>query len=163
MSKGSIVPARLRVIPGTASAGRPVGLPAGEQIKHAASFPKQSAPSQAASRPAPPLQQKEQVVRDKTALPGPRSGQPWSHGPGVLQPKTAAAQQIKQRPTAPPVYRPQPVPKVLQAKKANMRAAVLPSSGHKIPVTPAVYKPHAAAQVLQRLKNLFERYLRFVS
>ncbi|MDQ1593125.1 MAG: hypothetical protein QOG71_3752 [Pyrinomonadaceae bacterium] len=45
-----------------------------------------------------------------------RAGQPHNR-PGVAQPKMATAAQMN-KPTAPPVYRPQPVPRVLQTKMA---------------------------------------------
>ena len=44
---------------------------------------------------------------------------PTKKVPGAVQRKTAPAPQAKLQPQAPPVYRPQPVPRVLQAKRAN--------------------------------------------
>ncbi len=91
--------------------------------------------------------------------PSPRPPQGPSHhspnaprGPRVLQPKAAAplrpkaaAQQA--RPTAPPVYRPQPTPKVLQRKSA----AVTPpaNAAQRTPAAPPVYRPQAPPRVLQ--------------
>lgn len=56
----------------------------------------------------------------------------------------------KRLPVAPPVYRPQPVPKVLQRKVATAppsNASVLPQ--RKPPVAPPVYRPQSPPKVLQ--------------
>jgi len=67
-------------------------------------------------------------------------------GPNVLQPK-AAAPQVRQTPTAPPVYRPQPAPRVLQAKMpATHHPAKQPQ---RAPAAPPVYRPQPAPKVLQ--------------
>lgn len=60
-----------------------------------------------------------------------------SSRPGVLQPK-AAATQVKKTPTAPPAYRPQPTPKVLQTK---MSAVQNPPAARNTPAAPPVYRP----------------------
>ena len=85
-----------------------------------------------------------------------RGSNPFSHGngaqphkPAVLQPRVTTASQMKQPPAAPPVYRPQPVPKVLQAKNAvsqQPRAASTPRQ----PIAPPVYRPQPTPQVLQQ-------------
>ena len=56
-------------------------------------------------------------------------GQPPTrlHGPGILQPKVVAAPQAKQPPAAPPVYRPQLTPLVLQRKMALQPSAAAPT------------------------------------
>ncbi len=64
----------------------------------------------------------------------------------------------KRLPVAPPVYRPQPVPKVLQRKIATAppsNASVLPQ--RKPPVAPPVYRPQAPPKVLQAKSNLPQR------
>lgn len=72
---------------------------------------------------------------------------------GVTQPKVAPNQHDSRRalPAAPPVYRPQPTPKVLQAK-ANIHRP--PNAGTQRsptrPVAPAVYRPQPFPKVLQR-------------
>jgi hypothetical protein len=51
-------------------------------------------------------------------------------------------------PAAPPVYRPQPVPKVLQRKEATVQSP--PAVGPKhTPAAPPVYRPQPAPKVLQ--------------
>lgn len=67
--------------------------------------------------------------------------------PKVLQPK-ATAPQLKKVAAAPPVYRPHPVPKVLQRKVA----AVPPPANtarRTPPAAPPVYRPQPAPRVLQ--------------
>ncbi len=51
-------------------------------------------------------------------------------------------------PAAPPAYRPQPVPKVLQTKKPV--APVSGSQSHRAPAAPPVYRPQPVPKVLQR-------------
>ena len=60
--------------------------------------------------------------------------------PRVLQPKTVLPQPQVKRPAAPPAYRPQPVPKVLQTKTAVVRQPPLNQPQRK-PVAPPVYRP----------------------
>ena len=67
--------------------------------------------------------------------------------PVVLQPKTAVSAQSLKRPVSPPVYRPQPVPKVLQ-KKVNMGAPSHTQQSPRPLVGPPVYRPEAK-KVLQ--------------
>jgi hypothetical protein len=68
---------------------------------------------------------------------------PQTHAPRVVQTKTQAAPFARTPPAAPPVYRPQPVPKVLQTKKASgAHAAMQPAHlihrprPHSTPVQP---------------------------
>ena len=64
----------------------------------------------------------------------------------------------KRLPVAPPVYRPQPMPKVLQRKIATApqsNASVFPQ--RKPPVAPPVYRPQAPPKVLQAKSNLPQR------
>ncbi|HZS44067.1 MAG TPA: hypothetical protein VFC63_03125 [Blastocatellia bacterium] len=70
-----------------------------------------------------------------------------------MQRKAAAGNQPQtppqKRPPVPPeVYRPQPVPKVLQRKTAGVKQPVNPSAGR--PAPPPVYRPQAAPKVLQK-------------
>ena len=62
--------------------------------------------------------------------------------PAVAQLKTAVSAQSVKRPVAPPVYRPQQAPKVLQTKSSS---AQRPSAGQapRRPVAPPVYRPEA--------------------
>jgi 5-methylcytosine-specific restriction endonuclease McrA len=77
-----------------------------------------------------------------------RRTQKQSPRAGVAQPKMASTTQFKAgAAAAPPVYRPQPVPKVLQAKtKDAPRPAGQPS---RAPAAPAVYRPQPVPKVLQ--------------
>lgn len=68
---------------------------------------------------------------------------------GSLQPKTAggqpqqqrpAANQSRRAPVAPPVYRPQPVPRVLQTKMASNQQTQ-PGQSPRQPIAPPVYRP----------------------
>ncbi len=69
---------------------------------------------------------------------------------GVAQPKKESATQAKARTTAPPVYRPQPVPKVLQAKTPNGQPA-------RSPAAPPIYRPQPVPKVLQpKAANAFQ-------
>jgi hypothetical protein len=63
--------------------------------------------------------------------------------PPAVAPKTTP-------PAAPPVYRPQPLPRVLQTKKSIPAGAVVPNPGRKPPTPPPVYRPQPAPKVLQR-------------
>lgn len=69
-----------------------------------------------------------------------------SHKQNLLQPKAAAPQRLT--PTAPPVYRPQPVPKVLQRKAATVRQPP-PGATKSTPTAPPVYRPQPMPRVLQ--------------
>jgi hypothetical protein len=63
----------------------------------------------------------------------------------VMQPKTVTA---SRGPVAPPVYRPQPTPKVLQTKAAKTQ----PERGiqtQRTPVAPPVYRPQSTPKSLQ--------------
>lgn len=62
--------------------------------------------------------------------------------PKVLLRKTANAAMNGKSPLAPPVYRPQPVPKVLQKKSASVPAPRADQATRK-PVAPPVYRPEA--------------------
>jgi hypothetical protein len=73
-------------------------------------------------------------------LPGQQHGKPQPHQPSVAQPKMAAALAVKSQPVAPPVYRPQPVPKVLQTKSASAHQSQ-PNALPRTPVAPPVYRP----------------------
>jgi hypothetical protein len=63
------------------------------------------------------------------------------------QVKTASStvQQIRKQPVAPPVYRPQPAPQVLQRKAVVKQSP----AGQAHPVAPPVYRPQPVPQVLQ--------------
>ena len=78
--------------------------------------------------------------------------------PGVAQLKTAVSAQSVRQPVAPPAYRPQPVPRVLQKKSAigphTKPIAIQPkmagsSQVNNRPVAPPVYKPQPVPKVLQ--------------
>lgn len=66
----------------------------------------------------------------------------------AIQPKIATFPQKPKQPVAPPVYRPQPVPRVLQTKKANSQpqAGNLPCR----PLAPPVYRPEAKPNAVQQ-------------
>ncbi len=75
----------------------------------------------------------------------PAQGTPFK--PVVAQFKTGVSVETLKRPIAPPVYRPQPTPKVLQTKNA------LPPTPHRPqpprqPVAPPVYRPQSSPKVL---------------
>jgi hypothetical protein len=84
--------------------------------------------------------------------PQPHSRQPaHTHAPGVLQPKVSAPAQLKKGAVAPPVYRPQPVPKVLQRKATVQTQRPAPTNpANRPPAAPAVYRPQPTPKVLQR-------------
>ena len=75
-----------------------------------------------------------------------------AHKPAAVQPKSAGARQVKP-PTAPPVYRPQPVPKVLQTKMkvavANHQPVNQSGGARPVPAAPPVYRPQPVPKVLQ--------------
>lgn len=66
----------------------------------------------------------------------------------IVQPQIAAPQ-LKKLPVAPPVYRPQPVPKVLQRKVAGPQPSARPAQPKRPPVAPPVYRPQPVPKVLQ--------------
>ena len=70
---------------------------------------------------------------------GQLAGRPQLQKPNVMQPKQHTA--------APPVYRPQPVPKVLQTKTAASHHPV--SQPKQAPAAPPVYRPQPVPKVLQ--------------
>ena len=74
------------------------------------------------------------------------SGRP--QGPGVLQPKSVGAPQMRRPPAAPPAYRPQPLPKVLQRKVANAPQPRAPQSKGGL-AAPPVYRPQPTLRCLQ--------------
>src|SRR5438876_917786 len=64
----------------------------------------------------------------------------------LLQPKMIVASQRESRPVAPPVYRPQPLPKVLQTKRTAGFQPVMES--RRAPVSPPAYHPQPVPRVL---------------
>jgi hypothetical protein len=70
--------------------------------------------------------------------------------PAVAQPKTAAPFQKPRPPVAPPVYRPQPTPKVLQRKSANNQPQPGASQPRRAPAAPPPYRPQPRPPALQR-------------
>lgn len=58
----------------------------------------------------------------------------------TAQPKAAGASQTRKMPVAPPAYRPQPVPKVLQRKMAIAQSSQA-AQPRRQPVAPPVYRP----------------------
>jgi hypothetical protein len=77
-----------------------------------------------------------------------KTGKSQPPKPGIMQPKTAIASQMKKPPVAPPVYRPQPAPKVLQTKSAFDRQTHIGQLPRQ-PVAPPVYRPQPKAKLLQ--------------
>src|SRR5262245_15290949 len=65
------------------------------------------------------------------------------HQPGVMQPNVTRAAQMKSMTVAPPVYRPQPVPKVLQSK---MNGGQSGTTSGITKAAPAVSKPSQREQ-----------------
>lgn len=59
----------------------------------------------------------------------------------IVQPKVLAAARGPQPPTPPPVYRPQPLPRVLQPKTAAGVPAPLAPQAKRPPAAPPVYRP----------------------
>ena len=84
----------------------------------------------------------------------PGTGQPLKQSARLMQMNSVAQPKIlpqyTRRPVAPPVYRPQPVPKVLQAKIVSARPTP-PVTQRKV-AAPSVYKPQAPPKVLQLKK-----------
>jgi len=83
-----------------------------------------------------------QQERGTQPKPGPYSGPPQLHRPGVLQGKAIATTQVRPAATAPSIYRPEPKP-IVQPKMAATTQL------RKPPVALPVYRPHAAPKVLQ--------------
>jgi hypothetical protein len=73
---------------------------------------------------------------------------------GLVQPRMTNASQSVKRPVAPPVYRPQPTPQVLQRKvPAGLQPKVVaPQPGRAAPAAPPVYRPQPVPKVLQLKK-----------
>jgi hypothetical protein len=69
--------------------------------------------------------------------------------PKVLQRKQAITQPHKASASAPPVYKPQPLPKVLQ-RRANLPPAAVQKTMGRAPVAPPVYQPNKTAVGLQQ-------------
>lgn len=67
--------------------------------------------------------------------------------PIVAQLKTPVFAQSSKSPVAPPVYRPQPTPKVLQTKRSAVQTQV--ARPLRTPVAPPVYRPQPVPKVLQ--------------
>ena len=68
--------------------------------------------------------------------------------PVVAQKKTGVPVQSIKRPVAPPVYRPQPLPKVLQTKRSLGLSTKAFQSPHA-PVAPPVYRPQQSPKAAQ--------------
>src|ERR1041385_8182040 len=83
----------------------------------------------------------------------PGKSAPWSapqpRARGLVQPKTTAAP-ITRPPAAPPAYRPQPIPKVLQTKQPATDRIALQSG--LSPTAPPAYRPQPTPKVLQTKK-----------
>lgn len=86
---------------------------------------------------------------------------PWKSSgaqpPKALQPKMAGPSQparvlqLKPQPVAPPVYRPQPTPKVLQKKMAASQPQMNdPQLKQRQPQAPPVYRPQPVPKALQK-------------
>lgn len=76
-----------------------------------------------------------------------QAGNTEQNKPGLVQLKAASIPQLRKQPVAPPVYRPQARPKVLQTKSSSAQAAQA-SQATRQPLAPAVYRP-AAKKVVQ--------------
>lgn len=87
-----------------------------------------------------PLKALSVPTRPKQAL-----GKRQLYGTSSARPKTAV--QAKPSTAAPPVYRPQAVPKVLQTKKPAAHQPV--NQTNRTPVAPPVYRPQPTPKVLQ--------------
>jgi hypothetical protein len=68
-----------------------------------------------------------------------------THKPSAVQPKMATSPQLK-HPVAPPAYRPQPPPRVLQLKTING-----PQMNRLPPVAPPVYRPQSTQAVQPKI------------
>ncbi|MDT4896286.1 MAG: hypothetical protein QOH25_1363 [Acidobacteriota bacterium] len=74
--------------------------------------------------------------------------------PRAVQPKIARAPQKLKQPVAPPVYRPQPAPKVLQRKMATTRQSA--NQTKPTPVAPPAYRPQPTPKVLQAKPSVLQ-------
>src|SRR5690242_17305408 len=68
---------------------------------------------------------------------------------GKNQRKTSQPVQMKTRGAAPPVYRPNPIPRVCQLKSAMPQSKVV-APPNRVPQAPPVYRPQPVPKVLQR-------------
>jgi len=66
----------------------------------------------------------------------------------LVQPKISGAPEVRESPGAPPIYRPQPAPKVLPAKRPASHQPILQPRG--APTAPPVYRPHPTPAVLRK-------------
>lgn len=66
--------------------------------------------------------------------------------PALAQLKSAVSSQRTKQPVAPSIYRPQPVPKVLQKKSYSSAS---PQAATRQPIAPPVYRPQSLPKVLQ--------------
>lgn len=74
--------------------------------------------------------------------------------PGALQPKSPAPTQTKRAPLAPPVFRPQPLPKVLQQKLHSTRPGIVhPEMNKRHPAPPPLHHPQPIQKILQPKMN----------
>lgn len=79
----------------------------------------------------------------------PRQHPSQSRGPNVLQPKSAVPTQVKKATQAPPVYRPQPVPRVLQLKKAGAQKPLAAPTPYR-PEPNKIVQPKMIIQMKRR-------------
>jgi hypothetical protein len=79
-----------------------------------------------------------------------QTSKPHPHQPGAVQPKMATTPQMQRQPVAPPVYRPQPTPRVLQQKALTLPGA---SQNRRAPAVPPVYRPQPTPKVLQAKRS----------
>ena len=84
--------------------------------------------------------------RFQPGKPLPTQAQVRKQPPPAVQPKAATVS--PRRPATPPVYRPQPAPRVLQRKTVAQ-----PSATQARPVAPPAYRPQPVPKVLQRKTN----------
>jgi hypothetical protein len=80
---------------------------------------------------------------------------PNSTYPRIVQPKMPTVSQKPRQPVAPPVYRPQAVPKVLQKKTLQNHASQSAQAGRQ-PVAPPVYRPQPVPKVLQTKQTAYQ-------
>jgi hypothetical protein len=79
-----------------------------------------------------------------------QTGRAQAFKPTVAQPKNLVSAQSVKRPVAPPVYRPQSIPRVLQGKMVRGQPSVGSlKSSQKQPVAPPAYQPQPVPHVLQ--------------
>jgi len=98
------------------------------------------------------------LVRGVPHLSNRQVGSARPFAPVVVQLKTQAAAQSINRPVAPPVYRPQPLPRVLQTKSSSYQS---PQTGQaaRRPVAPPVYHPEAKKVVQAKPVAPYQRSL----